>query len=62
MWQYGEDRVGFAVNEEEFKLLKGSTLDFASEMMKQVFYVKENPNAELSCSCKTSFSPKDHLL
>ena len=43
-------------------MLKGSTIDFASDMMKQVFYVKENPNAELSCSCKTSFSPKDHLL
>jgi iron-sulfur cluster assembly 2 len=54
--------VGFAVNEEEYKLLKGSTIDYASDMMKQSFYVKENPNAELSCSCKTSFSPKEHVL
>lgn len=43
-------------------MLRGATVDFATEMMRQTFYVKENPNAELSCSCKTSFSPKDHVL
>jgi len=39
-------------------MLRGATLDFVSEMMRETFYVKSNPNAEMSCSCKTSFSPK----
>lgn len=52
------ERIAFALNSEEMKLIRGSTIDHISEMMKEVFYVKENPNAELSCSCKTSFSPK----
>ena len=30
--------------------------------MREIFYVKENPNAEISCSCKSSFSPKDYVL
>lgn len=52
----------FAANGEEMKLLKGATIDFAEEMMREIFYVKENPNAEISCSCKSSFSPKDYVL
>ncbi len=44
------------------KLLKGATIDYAEEMMREIFYVKENPNAEISCSCKSSFSPKDYVL
>jgi len=43
-------------------MLKGSIIDYISEMMREVFYVKENPNAEISCSCKTSFSPKEFLI
>jgi iron-sulfur cluster assembly 2 len=54
--------VQFAINEEDFRLIRGATLDFATEMMRQAFFVKENPNAELSCSCKTSFSLKDNVL
>ena len=60
--QAENSKVVFAINEEDFKLIRGAILDFATEMMRQTFYVKENPNAELSCSCKTSFSPKDHVL
>jgi iron-sulfur cluster assembly accessory protein len=56
------EKVLFAVGEEDFRLLRGATVDFATEMMRQTFYVKENPNAELSCSCKTSFSPKEHVV
>ena len=44
------------------KLLKGAVIDYSEEMMRSIFYVKENPNAEISCSCKTSFSPKDYVF
>lgn len=57
-----EKRVIFALGDEEVKMLKGSIIDYISEMMREVFYVKENPNAEISCSCKTSFSPKEFLI
>ncbi len=52
----------FAANGEEMKLLKGAVIDYSEEMMRSIFYVKENPNAEISCSCKTSFSPKDYVF
>ena len=57
-----KSKVGFAIHKEEVRLLKGATIDYAEEMMREVFYVKENPNAEISCSCKVSFAPKDYLL
>lgn len=57
-----DKRIVFAVGEEEMKLLKGTVLDHTSEMMREAFFVKENPNAEIACSCKTSFSPKDFLV
>lgn len=40
VWLIEKDRILFAINQEEFKLLKGSTIDYASDMMKQTFYVK----------------------
>ena len=52
----------FAVNGQDVKLLKGATIDYAMQMMREVFYVKVNPNAEISCSCATSFSPKAGLF
>jgi Fe-S cluster assembly iron-binding protein IscA len=57
-----EKKVVFATNGEEMKMLKGATIDYAEEMMREIFYVKENPNAEISCSCKTSFSPKNYVF
>ena len=33
-------RIVFAVNGDDARLLKGATLDFAQEMMREVFYVK----------------------
>ena len=32
--------VIFAVNGEDVKLLKGATIDYSQEMMREIFYVK----------------------
>ena len=37
--------------------LKGSTLDFHSELKGSAFVITNNPNADTSCSCGTSFTP-----
>ena len=33
-------RVQFAVHEEELRLIRGATLDYVSEMMREVFEVR----------------------
>lgn len=38
--------------------LEGAIIDYKQSMMKSSFLVSENPKAEISCSCGTSFSPK----
>jgi Fe-S cluster assembly iron-binding protein IscA len=48
----------FAVDPSFIEFIEGSILDFESDIHKTGFLVKENPNAELTCSCKKSFSPK----
>lgn len=47
------------VDETTLEFINGSIIDYKSEMIKQAFEVAENPNAELGCSCGTSFSPKE---
>lgn len=51
-----------AVDQESHKLVQGAVIDFEESMMRQAFYVVENPVAEKSCSCKVSFSPKNAFL
>ncbi|CAG9332251.1 unnamed protein product [Blepharisma stoltei] len=46
------------VDQDSIALIKGSTVDFTDEMIKKVFTVKENPQADMTCGCGSSFSPK----
>ena len=56
------EEVYFAVHNENLMLIDGSIIDFESDIHKTSFLVKENPNAELTCSCKKSFSLKDSIF
>lgn len=42
--------------------LEGAIIDYKDTMIRSSFIVKENPKAEISCSCGSSFSPKINKL
>ena len=56
---FEQDGSEILIDEITLDFIKGSTIDYKSEMIKQSFEVVTNPNAELACSCGTSFAPKD---
>lgn len=46
------------VDNDSVEFLEGATLEYHDSMIKSGFQIKENPQAEQSCSCGTSFAPK----
>lgn len=46
------------IDKLSLNFIKGSTIEYIDSMIKSGFYIKENPTADQSCSCGTSFSPK----
>jgi iron-sulfur cluster assembly accessory protein len=42
--------------------LEGAVVDYKDTMIRSAFIIKENPKAEISCSCGSSFSPKINKL
>jgi len=46
------------MDEITLDMINGSTIDFKEEMIRSAFEVVDNPKAEISCSCGTSFAPK----
>mmetsp|Transcript_46797 Transcript_46797/g.53977 ORF Transcript_46797/g.53977 Transcript_46797/m.53977 type:complete len:140 (-) Transcript_46797:175-594(-) len=47
------------IDEMSLDLVKGSTLDYEDELIRQGFAITDNPNAEKGCGCGVSFSLKD---
>eukprot|EP00899_Mesostigma_viride_P022670 jgi/Mesvir1/3588/Mv12050-RA.1 len=47
-----------AVDSVSFPFIRGSTLDYSSELIRRSFQVLNNPNSSAGCGCGTSFSPK----
>lgn len=46
-------------DEASLSFMKGSTLDYAVEMIKSAFVVRDNPNSESACGCGSSFAVKN---
>lgn len=46
------------VDTASMELLKGATLDYIDEMIGSQFAIVNNPNADASCGCGTSFTLK----
>ena len=53
------DYVQIVVDLTTLDMINQSTLDYKEEMIRSSFEIIANPNAELGCSCGTSFSPRN---
>lgn len=51
----GEGRAEVVMDEPSLELLKGSTVDFVTELIGSQFKIVGNPRATSSCGCGTSF-------
>eukprot|EP01120_Amphizonella_sp_Union-15-10_P013117 TRINITY_DN604_c0_g1_i1.p1 TRINITY_DN604_c0_g1~~TRINITY_DN604_c0_g1_i1.p1 ORF type:complete len:112 (-),score=21.95 TRINITY_DN604_c0_g1_i1:60-395(-) len=56
---FEKDGTNIFVDDISYPYIKGSTLDFTTELIKQAFVVTGNPNSGGSCGCHVSFSVKD---
>jgi iron-sulfur cluster assembly 2 len=55
---FGSGGARVLVDATSLDLIKGSTVDWAEEMMRAAFTIVNNPNSESSCGCGSSFSAK----
>uniref|UniRef100_A0A914QJC5 Iron-sulfur cluster assembly 2 homolog, mitochondrial n=1 Tax=Panagrolaimus davidi TaxID=227884 RepID=A0A914QJC5_9BILA len=53
-----KDGVKVVVDKMSLEFIKGSTVDYAEEMMRSTFRLINNPLADKGCSCGSSFSVK----
>ncbi len=51
--------VQVLVDESSMELVKGSTIDYTQEMIKNAFVVINNPQSESACGCGSSFAVKN---
>ena len=54
-----KSNVKVIIDDITLGMLNKCTVDYKIEMIRSSFEIIANPNAELGCSCGTSFSPKN---
>ena len=59
---FAKDECELITDEETIKFLSGATVDYTDSMIKSNFEIVQNPRAELSCSCGTSFALKSEFI
>ena len=52
---FERDGAKIVVDDVSWDFVKGATVDFVSELIGASFEVQNNPNADASCGCGTSF-------
>jgi len=55
---FEQDGVSVVTDEVSFSLLKGAKVDFEEDLIRSAFQVTDNPSADSSCGCGSSFGPK----
>ena len=58
LWIKVDNDVLIVLRKKVFSIIKGSTLDFRSELRGSYFTLRDNPNSNHACSCGSSFSVK----
>lgn len=53
-----ENGAKLVIDKDSISIIDGSVIEFNTELIRRAFIVKENPNAEQTCGCGSSFSPK----
>ena len=55
---FDKDGVEVVVDESSLELIRGSVVEFHTELIRSAFRISANPLAEKGCSCGASFSVK----
>ena len=56
---FQRDGQQVVVDESSLEFVRGSTIDYADEMIRSAFVVVNNPNSESACGCGSSFALKN---